>query len=111
MTTIMQAEMAGTVAGMSSNISREDIPVEFAQRQALREAWEEAFDKMRQELRGTPVEAPRMEKDEDGEPKRRRKPSKAKKPAQEASKVVEPVKHRKMDDIFLELHPEAMEYA
>jgi hypothetical protein len=108
-TTIFQAEMAGTVAAMSTDAKRE-IPAEFAQRTATREAWENAFDKMRQELRGTPVEAPKgmRLKAEASEGKKTRKP---KEPAQEAPEVVEPVKHRKMDDIFLELHPEAREYA
>jgi hypothetical protein len=103
-TTIMQAEMSGTVAGMSSNISREDIPVEFAQRQALREAWEEAFDKMRQELRGTPVEAPKGAK----EPTEGRKPRKPKEPARKAVQPVPTVaeKPKRMADILPELHHE-----
>lgn len=109
----MQAEMNGTVAGMSSNISREDIPAEFAQRPALREAWEEAFDKMRQELRGTPVEAPKGAKVKavsSDEPKKSRKP---KQTVQEAPEPVPTVaqKPKRMDDICLELHHEAKEYA
>jgi hypothetical protein len=108
-TSIFQAEMDGTVAAMSSDAKRE-VPEQYAQRPALREAWENAFDKMRQELRGTPVEAPKGAKEAE-EATKPKKPRKAKQTAQEAPKVVGPVKPRKMDDIFLELHPEAKEYA
>jgi hypothetical protein len=113
---IFEAEVSGTLAGMSSTVSREDTPPEYAYRIAAREAWLEAFDKMRQSLRGVPVEAPKGAKDteEATKPKRHRKPRQA---AQGAPKVVEPEEPKEpeqpktMDSIFFELHPEAKEYA
>ena len=102
-TNIFQAEMDGTVAAMSSNAKRE-VPEPYAQRPALREAWESAFDKMRQELRGTPVEAPKGAK-EPTEPKKPRKPKAA---IQESPEPVPPVpeKPKTMADILAERHPE-----
>jgi hypothetical protein len=102
-TTIFQAEMAGTVAAMSTDAKKE-VPAEFAQRPAMREAWENAFDKMRQELRGTPVEAPRGAK----EPTEGRKPRKPKEPVQNAPEPVPTVaeKPKTMADILSERHHE-----
>lgn len=102
-TSIFQAEMDGTVAAMSSDAKRE-VPGQYAQRQALREAWEDAFDKMRQELRGTPVEAPKGAK----EPTEGRKPRKPKAAPQEASEPVPTVaeKPKTMADILAERHSE-----
>jgi hypothetical protein len=106
-TTIFQAEMDGTLTAMSSNAKRE-VPDDYAQRQALREAWENAFDKMRQELRGTPVEAPKGAK-EPTEPKKARKPKAA---PQEAPEPVPTVaeKPKTMADILAVSHHEAKEY-
>ena len=58
---IFQAEMDGTCAGMSSAAPRE-VPPQFARRPVLAEAWLTAFDKMRESLRGTPVEAEKGQK-------------------------------------------------
>lgn len=116
--TVFEAEMSGTLAAMSSDAKRE-VPAEYAQRPALREAWENAFDKMRQELRGTPVEAPKTKKEkapvdeESEEPTKTKNARKRRVTAQEAPEPVPAVaeKQKRMDDICLELHPEAREYA
>ena len=109
MSMIFEAEVSGTLAGMSSTVSREDIPPEYAYRIAAREAWLEAFDKMRQSLRGTPVEAPKGAKETDED--KPKKPRKRREVAQEAPKVVEPEKPKTMSDILVERHHEAKEYA
>jgi hypothetical protein len=45
---------------MSSDGSPSDIPAEYASVPKLKEAWEEGFAKMRQAIRGTPVEAKKV---------------------------------------------------
>ena len=113
MTTMFQAEMDGTLSGMSSNAKRE-VPADYAQRPALREAWENAFDKMRQELRGTPVEAPKGAKVKPlVDPSDGKKTRKPKQVAQESPEPVPTVaeKPKTMADILAVSHHEAKEYA
>jgi hypothetical protein len=99
MSLLQQAEMNGAYAAMSLYASRE-VPPEFAHSANASDAWLEAFDRMRQSLRGC-VPAERGEK-------MPVKP-KAEKP-KKVTRAVEPQKPKTMSGIFAELHPEAMEY-
>lgn len=113
MSLIYQAEMDGTASGLSSKAARE-VPPQFAHSKAASEAWEAAFDKMRQDMRGcivSEVKAKDREQKESKQDKGGGKP-KGKKPIPEVDEASEeetektPENPKNVWAILEELHPE-----
>jgi hypothetical protein len=117
-TTIYDAGISGTLAAMSSHARREDVPIQFARREATKEAWQEAFDRMRQDLRGVPVEAEKKSRSEiEADDLANLTPKKAGKPKKGSNMLTKPTISKapqpkpSMDSIALTLHHEARECA
>ena len=121
MNLVYQAEMDGTASGLSSKAVRE-VPERFAHSKAAIEAWEAAFDKMRQDMRGCIVSEV---KSKEREPKEVKEDAKSKgkvkgngkKPIPVTEEPVEEVPEQTIEhaknvwDVLAELHPEHPEYA